>query len=170
MCRKMKIDSELKGLAKSFTFAFRGIRNCILGERNMRIHIVIAIFTFLFSFFYNFSKAEYIVLLLTIALVISCEMMNTAVEAVVDLVTPSYNKIAQIAKDIAAGAVLISALTAIAVGFILFFDLDRLGKIFIFFKSNPQFLILLALLGISGLIFIFKGTSFINKNKYKGKN
>ena len=97
-------------------------------------------------------------------------MMNTAVEAVVDLVTPSYNKIAQIAKDIAAGAVLISALTAIAVGFILFFDLDRLGKIFIFFKSNPQFLILLALLGISGLIFIFKGTSFINKNKYKGKN
>lgn len=165
----MKID-ELKGLAKSFTFAVRGVKNCIVSERNMRIHIVVAFFTLLFSLFYHFSKAEMILLILTIAGVISCEMMNTALEAVVDLAEPSYNKIAQVAKDIAAGAVLVSAGAAVVVGVILFWNPIIFCEIYHFFRSHPPFFLLLLLAGAAGLFFIFKGTSFTNRNKFKGKN
>ena len=165
----MKIDKELKGLAKSFTFAFRGIKKCIISERNMRIHIVITIFTLIFSLFYNFSKTQYILLLLTISSVIATEIMNTAVEAVVDLVSPSYNKLAQIAKDIAAGAVFVSAIFAVAVGLILFFNINKFIEIINFFTSRPILIIVLISAIILGFIFIFKGTNFFNKNKYKGK-
>lgn len=165
----MKIEKELKGLTKSFTFAFRGIRNCILSERNMRIHIVITVFMFLLSLFYNFSRTEYILLLLTISSVIACEMLNTAVEAFVDLAAPSYNKLAQITKDIAAGAVLVSAIIAVAIGIILFWDIDKFAEIISFFNCNPLLLIALLIAAIAGLIFIFKGTNIANKNKFKGK-
>lgn len=165
----MKIDKELRGLAKSFTFAFRGIKKCIISERNMRIHIVITVFTLIFSLFYNFSKTEYILLLITISSVIASETMNTAVEAVVDLVSPSYNKLAQIVKDIAAGAVFVSAIFAVAIGLILFFDVNKFIEIINFFSLRPLLIIALILSIILGLFFIFKGTNFLTKNKYKGK-
>ncbi|MEG0614463.1 MAG: diacylglycerol kinase family protein [Oscillospiraceae bacterium] len=165
----MKIEKELKGLAKSFTFAFRGIKNCVLSERNMRIHLVVTVFLLVFSAFYDFSKIEYILLFLAISSVIACEMMNTAVEAVVDMVSPSYSKHAQVAKDIAAGAVFVSAIFALVVGFFLFYDVKIFVQIFDFFTKNP-FLIVALLAAVSiGLIFIFKGVSSTNKNKYKGK-
>lgn len=74
--------------------------------------------------FFNFSKLELIALFFCIAIVIICEMLNTAVEQVVDLVTDKYDKRAKIAKDVAAGAVLVSAFTSVTVGYLLF-----IGKI-----------------------------------------
>lgn len=136
----------------------------------MRIHLVIAFFTILLSMFYNFSRQEYIVLVITIAAVIACEMLNTALEAIVDIVSPSYSKMAQLAKDVAAGAVLITALAAAAVGLFLFWDLTKFHEIFVFFFSYPLFILPLAVLAIFGLLFIFKGTSLPGKNKFKGKN
>ena len=162
----MKIKKELKGLRKSFTFAIRGIKSCILNERNMRIHIVVMSFVILFSLFYNLSKSEYILLLLTFSSVIACEMMNTALETTVDLISTSYNKLAQIAKDVAAGAVLVSTIFAIIIGLILFLDIKIFTEIANFFMLNPILLLFLLILIVLSLIFIFKGISNTN---YKGK-
>lgn len=167
--RKMKIKKELKGLSKSFNFAFRGIKNCIISERNMRIHIVISIFVLFFSSFYDFSKTDYVLLFLAISSVISCEMMNTAVESIVDLTSPSFNKLAQIAKDIAAGAVFVSAFFAAVIGFILFFDINKFIEIFSFFAENIPLLLLFAVCVVFSLIFIFKGIYTGNAGKFKNK-
>lgn len=160
----MKLDKELKGLAKSFTFAFRGIRNCINSERNMRIHITITLFMLMFSVFYDFTEAQYAVLILSSGFVIGSEMMNTAIEAVVDMVSPTYSKMAQVAKDIAAGAVFISALSAFCIGVMFYFDIDIFKKIYLFFITEPVFIPILIFLIVTAVFFIFGGVR--KKNKY----
>lgn len=165
MMKKTKVpqgvNKELKGLAKSFTYAFRGIRSCILSERNMRIHLTTAFFLLLFSPFYQFTKGEFCLLFLTIGLVISCEMMNTAVEAVVDMVSPSYSRLAQVAKDIAAGAVFVAALASAGVGLILYLDWEAIGRILLFFQETPWLILLLVFFVLMGLLFVFKGFGLV---------
>lgn len=162
----MKIKKELHGLVKSFNYALRGLKGCILSERNMRIHIIIAAYVLIFSLFYSFTKAEYVILLLTIGSIIACEMLNTSIEAIVDMVSPNYNKLAQIAKDIAAGAVFVVAFFGAIIGWILFFDLEIIAKIINFFSTYPILIIALALSAILSIAFIFKGIGFMKK---KGK-
>src|SRR5574344_356004 len=100
-----KSDNKLKSLRNSFANALRGLESCILSERNMRIHIVISFFVLLFAPFYHFSKAEFCLLCIAIAMVIGAEMLNTAIEEVVDMIAKSYSGHAKRAKDIAAGGV-----------------------------------------------------------------
>lgn len=133
----------------------------------MRIHLTVTAFLLLFSYFYHFTRAEYALLLLAISSVIACEMMNTAVEAVVDMVSPTYSKAAQVAKDIAAGAVFVAAIFAVAVGLLLYINLAALAEILDFFRTNPLLIVALLCLVAIGVIFIFKGLPPMHKSRQK---
>ena len=114
--------NPLQNLIDSFNYAIRGLITAVSEERNMKIHYSAAIIVIFASLFFELSKVEFMVLFITIVLVIISELFNTAIEKLVDLVSPEYNEIAKIIKDVAAGAVLISAINSVIVGFLLFFD------------------------------------------------
>ncbi|MBQ4100501.1 MAG: diacylglycerol kinase family protein [Oscillospiraceae bacterium] len=152
------MNKSVKSLANSFKYAFAGLWFAIKNERNMRIHIVATIYVLLFSRFYNLTKTEYALLFLTIALVILCEMLNTAVELTVNIKTSEQNYYAGKAKDVSAGAVLVSAIFAVCIGFALFFDLNIIKEIFNYFKHNIIMLITLIISLIISLVFIFYPT------------
>ncbi len=104
---------------RSFHYAIEGIRFA-MKERNMRIHVTCAVLVTIAGLCSQLSAAEWLVLILTMALVIALEMVNNAIETVVNLVSPEYHALAKAAKDVAAGAVLISAIASIFIGLIIF--------------------------------------------------
>jgi len=110
-----------KSLLKSFKYAADGITYCLLTQRNMKIHTAAAIAALALAWYFELPATEIIVLILTIAAVMVAEMINTAIETLVDLISPQYHPLAKVAKNIAAGAVLVSSVASIAVGFFLFF-------------------------------------------------
>lgn len=107
-------------LHKSFGYAFAGILTCIRQERNMRIHLTAAILVIAAGTILRISAAEWMICLILFGLVMSLEMVNTALEAVVDLVTQEKKPLAKKAKDAAAGAVLVSAIMAAVIGLMIF--------------------------------------------------
>ena len=110
----------MKRQINSFKFAFRGIWFTIKNESHMRFHMVAGFYVILFSFFYNFSKAEWAIILVLIASIMTAEIFNTCLEQLCNLNTQSYDPIARIAKDVAAGAVLVAAIFATIIGGIIF--------------------------------------------------
>ena len=117
MCWK-KIES-FGAFWRGFRYAAAGIARCF-GERNFRVHTVAAVAVPLFARHFLDSRAEWAILWLTVAAVPAAEAINTAVERVVDLVSPEQHPLAGAAKDAAAGAVLLCALGAVAVAVCLF--------------------------------------------------
>lgn len=113
---------EVRKLIDSFNYAIAGLLYALRTQRNMRIHFGFAMLALLLSVLFNVSKVELLILFFTISLVIITEMINTAVEAVVDLYTRRYHPLARIAKNVAAGAVLFSAINAVIVGYLIFID------------------------------------------------
>ncbi|CBH21896.1 Phosphoesterase, PA-phosphatase related:Prokaryotic diacylglycerol kinase [Acetoanaerobium sticklandii] len=109
-------------LIKTFNYAIDGIIYTLKSQRNMKIHYAIAILVLFLTLFLNLSRIEIIAVFFSISLVILSEMFNTAIEKTVDLVTTEYSPLAKIAKDVAAGAVLVSALNSIMVAYLVFFD------------------------------------------------
>lgn len=107
-------------IVESFNYAFEGIIHVLRTQRNMRIHFLAAALVLISALAFGVAKIELIALLLAIAFVLIAEMINTAVEAAVDVASASFDPIAKLAKDIAAGAVLIAAVTAVAVGYLVF--------------------------------------------------
>ncbi len=91
-------------------------------EQNMQIHLLLSCIVILAAFFLDVNEAHYPVLILLIGGMIALETMNTAIERTVDLVTSEYHPIAKLAKDIAAAAVLIYSITALIVGYIIFYE------------------------------------------------
>lgn len=111
-----------KNLLDSFNNAINGIIFTIKNERNMKFHIIVAIIVLISSLFYNLSRLEFLIVCMTIGLVIICELFNTAVEVIVDVIVDVYHPKAKIIKDVAAGAVLVSSFISILVGYFIFFD------------------------------------------------
>lgn len=107
-------------LLTSFNYAFVGLVHVFRHQRNMQIHFALAFLVLVATLFIDLSRLEMMAVLGAITLVLITEMMNTAVEAAVDLVSSSYDPRAKIAKDVAAGAVLISAANAVVVGYLVF--------------------------------------------------
>lgn len=107
-------------IRKSFGYAFEGIAVCVKKERNMKIHCVAAALVVIAGIILEISVTEWCICLVLFGLVMALEMVNTAVEAVVDLVTQERKPLAKIAKDTAAGAVLIAAIMSAIVGCIIF--------------------------------------------------
>ena len=105
---------------QSLAFAFAGVRHALHSQRNVRIHFGIAAAAVIAGFALRISRAEWAVVVALIALVISLELLNTAVEALVDLASPTFHPLAKTAKDTAAGAILVVALGSAAAGLIIF--------------------------------------------------
>lgn len=105
---------------KSFLNAFRGIRASLVEQRNLKVQSLIAITTIGAGFYFSITAMEWCVVLLTIALVIGLEMVNTAIEDLVDLVTTEWKPLAGKVKDMAAGAVLVASILAVIIGVIIF--------------------------------------------------
>lgn len=119
---KNNYDRYWKRFTCSFIYAWTGLKHAIRHEQNMKIHILIAIIMISFAFILKISLYEKLILLLVIGIVISLEVVNTAVERVVDLVTKEYHPMAKIAKDVSAGAVLIFSIFAIVIGILIFYS------------------------------------------------
>ena len=112
--------SEKSPLLRSFGYAFTGIGRTIRDERNMKIHLVFTALVIIGGIVLRISRAEWIVCLILFGLVMGLELVNTAVEAAVDLVTEEKKPLAGKAKDAAAGAVLAAAIAAAVIGLIIF--------------------------------------------------
>src|SRR3954449_2130306 len=107
-------------IIESFNYAIEGVIHVLRTQRNMRIHFGIAVAVLITAAAVGVSKIELIVLLLAITFVLVAEMINTAVEGTIDAATTSFDPMAKLAKDIAAGAVLIASVNAVAVGYLVF--------------------------------------------------
>ena len=109
-----------QSLFQSFNYATEGIIHAVRTQRNLWIHFALAAAVLIAAVGFGASKLELAVLLLAITFVMVAELVNTAVEATIDVASTSFDPMAKIAKDIAAGAVLIAALNAVAVGYLVF--------------------------------------------------
>jgi diacylglycerol kinase (ATP) len=111
-----------QNLLQSFNYAFEGIVYVLRHQRNMQIHFAVAIGVIVASFFFALSRLELIALFTAIAFVLIAEMLNTAIERAIDTFSADYDPSAKIAKDVAAGAVLIATVNALAVGYLIFYE------------------------------------------------
>jgi len=111
---------RVPSILDSFNFALEGIIHVLRTQRNLRIHFAIAIAVIAAAAALGVDRIELIVLLLAIAFVLVAEMVNSAIEGAIDVSTTSFDPNAKLAKDIAAGAVLIASVTAIGVGYLIF--------------------------------------------------
>jgi len=110
----------LRKLLNSFRYAFAGIVELVRTQRNATVHLIAATVAIAAGFFFGLSKMEWCAVVFAITIVIAAESVNTAIEYLTDLASPDYNPLAGKAKDLAAGAVLISSMGAIVVGIIIF--------------------------------------------------
>lgn len=109
-------------LVDSFNNAINGIISAIRSERNMKIHLTAAALVLFLSLFYDLTRVEFLIVSTAIAVVIICELFNTAIEVVIDTLIGIYHPKAKVVKDTAAGAVFIAAVLSILVGYFIFFD------------------------------------------------
>jgi diacylglycerol kinase (ATP) len=107
-------------LRLSFSYAFAGLAYCFRTQRNLRIHVAAALLAALAGIALRIDPVEWAVLGATITLVMAAEMVNTMVESLVDLVTTQYHPLAKVAKDVAAGIVLLTSAGAVVVGLFIF--------------------------------------------------
>ena len=140
--------SKTPTLIDSFNYAFEGIIHVLRTQRNMRLHFLIAFVVVIVALIVNVTKLELIVLLISISFVLIAEMINSAVEAAIDIATTSFDPMAKLAKDIAAGAVLIAAANAVAVGYLVFAGkvADRSADLLDRLRQAPAELTLAALI------------------------
>jgi diacylglycerol kinase (ATP) len=109
-----------KTLVSSFGYAFAGLGYCFRTQRNFRIHIAIAIVATLAGLLLGLAWVEWALLAVMVVLVLAAEMVNTMIESLVDLVTAQYHPLARVAKDVAAGIVLLMAIGSVVVGVLIF--------------------------------------------------
>ncbi len=112
-------------VTQSFNFAFEGIIHVLRTQRNMRVHFAIAVGVLIAALVLGVDRFELIALLLAITFVLIAEMINSALEASIDVATTAFDPLAKLAKDIAAGAVLIATVNAVAIGYLVFSDRIR---------------------------------------------
>lgn len=116
---------KVKKILDSFNYAIEGIIYSIRTQRNMRIHVIVALIVLTLCFFYDLSKVELLITTITTTMVVVAEMVNTAIEAAIDATTNYYHPLAKISKNVAAGAVLITAFNAVLVAYVIFWDRIR---------------------------------------------
>lgn len=112
----------------SFRHALNGVLLSFKTQRHLRVHFTLAVVILIAGFVWRLSRVELLILVGTISLVILAELFNTALETVVDLVTPDYHPLAKVAKDVAAGAVLVASVNAVLVGLLLFADVEHFRR------------------------------------------
>lgn len=161
---------DVYNLAKSFSYAFRGFRFAVDNERNMRIHLTMTILVIEFAVLYQVKAYEYMILCLLFGLVLTAEMINTAIEALVNLNTSGYDTLARIAKDVAAGAVLVLAVTSAVVGVLIFGNLEKLQACGSYLLEHPVLILLAVAELVIAWLFIFRWNSRrAVRRKYRDK-
>ena len=132
---------------ESFNFAIEGVIHVLRTQRNMRLHFAAAVVVIVVAVAVGVSKIELSVLLISIAFVLVAEMINTAIEGAIDAATTSFDPMAKLAKDIAAGAVLIASVNAVAVGYLVFAGkaADKTAEVLDRVRSAPAQITLVAL-------------------------
>ena len=163
-CRRRVIARRARrrrSIIESFNYAIEGIIHVLRTQRNMRIHFAIAIGVLVAALAFDVSRLELIALLLAIAFVLIAEMVNTAIEAAVDVASTSFDPMAKLAKDIGAGAVLIAAVNAIAVGYLVFSGqvADESSRLLDRLSEAPAELTLVALVLTTALVIAMKALS-----------
>jgi diacylglycerol kinase (ATP) len=134
-------------IIESFNVAIEGLVHVLRTQRNMRIHFAVAVGVIILAVLAGVSRIELIALLISIAFVLVAEMVNTAIEGAIDAATTSFDPMAKLAKDIAAGAVLIASLNAVAVGYLVFAGkaADKSARVLDRIRDAPAELTLIAL-------------------------
>ena len=138
----------------SFWHAICGIGGAFRTEAHLRFHAVAALFVLIFAAIAGFTAERFAVLLVLIGLVIALELVNTAIEHTCNAVTRDYRPHIKLAKDLAAGAVLVAAVAAAAVACLFFLNSETLGAVFRFFSAYPLTLIPLAVLAAASALFV----------------
>ncbi|AYD40974.1 phosphatase PAP2 family protein [Clostridium fermenticellae] len=113
---------KVKKLWDSFNYAIEGIIYSVRTQRNMKIHMIAALVVLTLCFFYDLSKMELLIITISISMVIMAELMNTAIEFVADATANFYHPLVKLAKNVAAGGVLITAINSVLVGYVIFWD------------------------------------------------
>lgn len=149
---------------RGFKYAAKGIIYAVNHERNMRVHIVVAIYLLYFVGYYNLPNVELAILMLVIALVLCLELVNTAIERVCDLYSKEYNSLIKIIKDVSAGAVLVAAIFAVAVACFLLWNPTTLWQIVVFHCESPERLTLFVLTIVIAALFIVLGPKNMAEN------
>ncbi|WP_312117352.1 diacylglycerol kinase family protein [Brevibacillus reuszeri] len=111
---------EWRRLVRSFSYALQGIVHTVKTQRNMQIHVAAATLVLAAVWWLQIPRSDVLLVFFSIGLVFSLELLNTAVEAVVDLVSPEWQAKAKIAKDASAGAVLVAAILSVGIGITIF--------------------------------------------------
>jgi diacylglycerol kinase (ATP) len=134
-------------IIESFNFAIEGLVHVLRTQRNMRIHFAVAMAVIILAVVAGVSRIELIALLISIAFVLVAEMINTAIEGAIDAATTSFDPMAKLAKDIAAGAVLIASLSAVAVAYLVFAGkaADKSARVLDRIRDAPAEITLIAL-------------------------
>ncbi|PYI51755.1 diacylglycerol kinase family protein [Paenibacillus flagellatus] len=118
---------DVRKFRRSFRYAYEGLKYALATQQNMQFHFSVAVLSLVLAIVFKLPKTEILFVLLAVTLVIVCELINTAVEKAVDLAMPDRHPLAKIAKDVAAAAVLVSAVFAAIVGMVVFYEpIDRL--------------------------------------------
>jgi len=162
-------DKVQQGVARSFEHAYRGMISAVRTQRNMRFHVVVAVLVLVASLLVGVSRIELAFLILTILLVFVTELFNTATEFVVDLATKEYHPLAKLAKDVSAGAVLVSSVGAVLVGYLVL--ADDLGPLSLAtlesIRRSPAHLTLVSL-GVTVLIVLLGKAITHSPNTFAG--
>jgi diacylglycerol kinase (ATP) len=134
-------------IIESFNYAIEGVVHVLRTQRNMRIHFALAVVVLVLAAAVGVSKIELIVLLISIAFVLIAEMINTAIEGAIDAATTSFDPMAKLAKDIAAGAVLIASVSAVAVAYLVFAGkaADKTARVLDKLRNAPAEITVIAL-------------------------
>ena len=143
----MSAPGRAPSLLDSFNYAFEGIIHVLRTQRNLRIHFLIAVAVLVTALALDISKLELIALLLAIAFVLITEMVNSAIEGAIDISTTSFDPVAKLAKDVAAGAVLIATINALAIGYLVFAGkaADKTARVLDKIRSAPAEITVIAL-------------------------
>lgn len=118
--RQLLMKYDLKEQLRSFGYAWKGIQSCVGKEQNLSFHLIAAMAVIIAGIVLGITRTEWIMVVMCIGTVIAAELFNTAIEKLVDLVSPERHPVAGQVKDIAAGAVLICAVAAAIIGLIIF--------------------------------------------------
>jgi len=147
-----------RDLLESFNRAANGIIFCLRTQRNFRIHILAAVLVLFFSLWFHITKEEFLLVLTAIFLVLVTEIINTAVEVTIDLITQEYHPLAAVAKNVAAGGVMLAAIIAVITGYIVFFPRVNplIPKTVETIRNSPIYLTLIALGLVILVVIIFK--------------
>ena len=140
----------------SFHYAFQGIMYAVRTQPNMRVHLVVALLVLLATLVLRLDRLYLIAVVLTIVAVLSLELVNTAIEAVVDLLTVAHHPLAKTAKDAAAGAVLVATIGAVTVGYLVFYQGIQQGgtRVYVAVAQVPANVILV-ILAIVAILTLF---------------